>query len=477
MIVIKSTVEINTKITWNKDLWDPLSLRYKNGMKRIMDIFNDEIVQVSQDNGVSFERADVSFSPAKEGGNLERSGSPNDRAFVTIEFEFRRIYSGADDLYHINEAFNRHIISFAGDAIRNGGHAVLDTDALAIVRTKTGVYLKDKVMVTVAPTKATNIDFTIFTQDPCPIGDCWIRDYSTGICIPKTSCATVQCGHDDMFISFKPALFGIPGGSDPFTAEGPLRLSDRPKPTFDMAVGAFRTNCILGDCGMRATIDDGKLEFAWTWSTYGAIETKVEHFGSTVHSKAGAHVTWTCSYEAHVAVSSSDIVIDEGGVVDRLQGTGNLASGFALTLHNAPQNPHPLGDEHILGFPVYVRVQWSTRMKGVQFYVEECTIREGQAAVRVVSNNCYAKELGATLVGEHLQTRLAMFKYDSFTFHADKSQQQVLECVMNVCVDGQPCYVNKKKENCPKHGISGLFRFTLYGVPFQLPDVPAIESV
>ena len=133
-------------------------------MRRVIDIFNDEIATLSRDNDVSFERADVSFSPAANSDNVERSGLTNNKAFVTIEFEFRRRSSGFDDLVHINEVFNRHIISFTGDSIRDGGHAVLDTDALAIVETKTGLFMKDTAMVTVAPTKATNIDFTIFTQ-------------------------------------------------------------------------------------------------------------------------------------------------------------------------------------------------------------------------------------------------------------------------------------------------------------------------
>ena len=126
---------------------------------------------------------------------------------------------------------------------------------------------------------------------------------------------------------------------------------------------------------------------------------------------------------------------------------------------------------------MYVRARWTTRMKGVQFYIAQCTIREGLTSVRVVSNNCYARELGATLIGSHLQRRLAMFRYASFTFHADRSlYPQLLECAMSVCVDTQPCYVNKKEENCPKSGISALYRFTLQGLENDLPDVPAQDS-
>lgn len=64
-----------------------------------------------------------------------------------------------------------------------------------------------------------------------------------------------------------------------------------------------------------------------------------------------------------------------------------------------------------------------------------------------------------------------MFKYDSFTFDETETQEQFLECIMNVCVDNQPCTANQKEENCPTTGIDGLFGFSLFGRPntFQLP--------
>lgn len=112
-------------------------------------------------------------------------------------------------------------------------------------------------------------------------------------------------------------------------------------------------------------------------------------------------------------------------------------------------------------------------MKGVSFFVSRCALTEGTKTINIVRNNCYAKELGGSLIGSHLQTRLAMFVYKSFTFDATKTQEQELRCEIMVCVDRQPCGINNSENSCPAYGIDGLFKFSLTGVPNEYPDVPS----
>ena len=55
-----------------------------------------------------------------------------------------------------------------------------------------------------------------------------------------------------MYIEFKSALFGIDANYDPFNEEdGPLRLADRPKPTYNAETDTWSLECILGECGME----------------------------------------------------------------------------------------------------------------------------------------------------------------------------------------------------------------------------------
>lgn len=127
---------------------------------------------------------------------------------------------------------------------------------------------------------------------------------------------------------------------------------------------------------------------------------------------------------------------------------------------------------------MFIKAAWNTRIQGVRFFIEECTVSEGPDSVNIVKNNCYAAELGASLVGEHLQRRVSVFKYEAFTFSRETLLEQFIDCAISVCVDSQPCMSNKKEENCPNLGIDELFRFSLFGVPnnYSLPELDEQEE-
>ena len=81
--------------------------------------------------------------------------------------------------------------------------------------------------------------------------------------------------------------------------------------------------------------------------------------------------------------------------------------------------------------------------------------------------------MGASLIGTHLQQKLAMFIYNSFTFDINNFQNQQLRCEISLCVEGQPCGVNFEEKNCPTYGIDGLLKFSVNGEANQFSDIPA----
>ena len=80
--------------------------------------------------------------------------------------------------------------------------------------------------------------------------------------------------------------------------------------------------------------------------------------------------------------------------------------------------------------------------------------------------------MGASLIGTHLQQKLAMFAYNSFTFDINNFQNQKLRCEISLCVEGQPCGVNFEEKNCPTYGIDGLLKFSVNGDANQFSDIP-----
>lgn len=101
------------------------------------------------------------------------------------------------------------------------------------------------------------------------------------------------------------------------------------------------------------------MSFAWTWSTYGDVETKAENFGSTVHSNAGAHVTWTCEYASRLTISTNRFSVDELSLSDKLSSTGALNSGFALTLHEGPHITTQIDDQDWIRYFLALNCQLS----------------------------------------------------------------------------------------------------------------------
>ena len=172
---------------------------------------------------------------------------------VKIELAYRRELNtdspDTTELQNLNDLVNQHVISSVGDVIRETSDTVIKSTALVNIETTAAIYRGGTETATAAPTEATNINFTIFTKDPCPVGDCWMRDYSKGICIPKASCALVQCDHDTMFISFKSDLFGIDDGNQMnLRPNGELTTSS--VPSWDTGTERWEIRCVLGTCGM-----------------------------------------------------------------------------------------------------------------------------------------------------------------------------------------------------------------------------------
>ena len=63
-----------------------------------------------------------------------------------------------------------------------------------------------------------------------------------------------------MSISFKSGLFGIEqsDGASPFQQDsGPLRSFQRESPTWDAETEQWSISCVLGECGMAASVADG----------------------------------------------------------------------------------------------------------------------------------------------------------------------------------------------------------------------------
>ena len=51
-------------------------------------------------------------------------------------------------------------------------------------------------------------------------------------------------------------------------------------------------------------------------------------------------------------------------------------------------------------------------IRGIQFYIDSCTISEEQESVNIVLNNCYARALGAKLVSDtHLTATSSVLTY------------------------------------------------------------------
>ena len=125
-----------------------------------MDPFNDGIENAAKNNDLEFTRSDVSFIK-KERARTENS---DDFAHVTIGFELRRSWPAHVDLASLNELMNRFLISIIGDAIREGASDVIDTWALAKVKSVLSIDKGKYTLYSIDPTQATNIDFTVFTK-------------------------------------------------------------------------------------------------------------------------------------------------------------------------------------------------------------------------------------------------------------------------------------------------------------------------
>ena len=73
----------------------------------------------------------------------------------------------------------------------------------------------------------------------------------------------------------------------------------------------------------------------------------MEHFGSTVHSNAGAHVTWTCAYESRLTVTTDEFLVDDEPIIDKLSGTGDLGVGFELSIHDDVRSKAPISEQEL----------------------------------------------------------------------------------------------------------------------------------
>ena len=153
-IIVKSVVEINTKIRWDRDLEDPFSLKFKTAQKRILDPFNDGINTVAASNGLEFTRADVSFS-VKQTVRAEKSSNFAD---VKFELEFRRAWPALVGLTSLNELINRSLMEIIDNTIREGASELIDIWAPAKVKSVVSIVKGKQSLYKIDPVQASNIE-------------------------------------------------------------------------------------------------------------------------------------------------------------------------------------------------------------------------------------------------------------------------------------------------------------------------------
>ena len=101
--------------------------------------------------------------------------------------------------------------------------------------------------------------------------------------------------------------------------------------------------------------------------------------GLRVFTASAFSITFTCSYPVDVTVTSDKYTVNSASSSGTTSGTGNLADGFSLGLHN--------DSGFAIGNYIEVTATWTvTALPDVSFYFHECGLIHGDATVNVIQD-------------------------------------------------------------------------------------------
>lgn len=212
--------------------------------------------------------------------------------------------------------------------------------------------------------------------------------------------------------------------------------------TFDVAFAV---------AGERATVDLTELNL----SPVGAGSVQVE---------------FQCRYRADFSTSSRPFDVHMAVAEQKAIGDGDFKNGFSINLFQ-DSSWSTLVDENTkvyIGSTLFVQAEWTvnTLKSKIHFYIESCTVNQGEYDIAIIKENCYAAAVEASLYStQHVVHNRARFTYKTFSIGQKMSTKETLVCTVRLCVlgDSNACQLNAVDSECPNE-TSG-FGYSIRGFP------------
>ena len=269
---------------------------------------------------------------------------------------------------------------------------------------------------------------------PCPSTDCWTYNDALGCQIKDSSdkCNySHSCGATEFVIHFPYQLFGsLRNRITNFDDQSCLVKSKN----------GYTWRSDLGGCGQRIAKNGGHINFAKVLRISNAkqiefddIETKSDNYHTTV--------TFTCSYSATATATTG--VMEPGpekGQQMSLFKSATFDAGLTLNFYDH-QFQIIKNTSSKMKSILYPMITWSVEslVEKVGFYISNCKVEDVSsgtgAGLSIVNKSCYAKVIGAQPVGDKFVSRVAKFKYHSFSYSKSATPDlQKLICTVTFCV-------------------------------------------
>lgn len=272
--------------------------------------------------------------------------------------------------------------------------------------------------------------------NPCPSTECWTFDSTTAKCSIKDECMTLKCGALAFDITFKSGLFGLDDN------QNGVSFDEGWSP--EWAGNHWRISCSLGEHGMEYNIDSDTKEIVMTveLAIEGNDRTRTDDIPDTeinlgtssiITAPLGVGVTFSCGYPTLVEVSGESFTvmdIPSGQISGGPTGpdgpdTPSLADGFDMSINEGAPSTFQLGD--ILS----IAVSWQvTGFPTLTYFINQCIVTQGQTAVGIIKNGCYASALA---VKGEVDGKSVGFSYQMFKATGETSTQQTLACAIMLC--------------------------------------------